>query len=127
MTTVRNPVHWFELPVADMERAVKFYGDVFGHEFRRQKMDDMEIAFFPSDRESWGCSGMLVKHEKSIPSSQGTMVYFLPPSGDLANELAKVEPAGGKVWTPKTSIQEYGFMAVFSDTEGNTVGMQSMK
>lgn len=122
-----NPVNWFEIPVKNMERAMKFYKDVLGYSFEQKKMDAMEIAFFPSKMEAWGCGGMLVRQEKSKPSSTGTLVYFTSPSGDLANELAKVTKAGGKVSQPKTSIQEYGFMAVFFDTEGNSVALHSMK
>ena len=122
-----NPVHWFEIPVTDMERAMKFYKQVLGYSFERKKMDDMEIAFFPSKMEAWGCGGMLVRHKKSQPSSTGTLIYFASPSGDLENELKKVEKAGGKICLPKTSIKEYGFMGIFADTEGNSLGLQSMK
>ena len=128
MTELKHsPVNWFEIPVTDMDRAMQFYKAVLGYSLEAKKMDGMEIAFFPSKMEAWGCSGMLVQHEKAVPSSTGTLIYFVSPSGDLANELKKVEKAGGKVCQPKTSIKEYGFMGVFLDTEGNSVALHSMK
>jgi predicted enzyme related to lactoylglutathione lyase len=52
-------------------------------------------------------------------------VHFESPSGDLTNELKRVEPAGGKVLQPKTSIGEFGFYAFVEDTEGNRIGIHS--
>lgn len=127
-----NVVGWFEIPVTDMDRAIKFYEEVFGYKIDLQpKMGDLEMAWFPmdSDMESqkYGATGALVKHEMYKPSHEGTVVYFNAASGDLANELAKVEEAGGRVLKEKMSIGEHGFIGVFMDTEGNTVAMHSGK
>ncbi len=41
--------------------------------------------------------------------------------------FAKMEAAGGKIMVPRTEISpEYGFMAVFIDTEGNRIGLHSV-
>jgi hypothetical protein len=38
-----------------------------------------------------------------------------------------VEAAGGKIMVPKTQIsEEYGYMAVIIDTEGNRIGLHSV-
>jgi hypothetical protein len=38
-----------------------------------------------------------------------------------------VEAAGGKILVPKTEISpDYGFMAVFLDTEGNRIALHSI-
>jgi hypothetical protein len=38
-----------------------------------------------------------------------------------------VEAAGGKVLVPKTQISEdYGYMAMFLDTEGNRIALHSV-
>jgi uncharacterized protein len=40
--------------------------------------------------------------------------------------LDKIEAAGGKIVVPKNEISpEYGFMAVFIDTEGNRIALHS--
>ena len=59
------------------------------------------------------------------PSAEGALVY-LNGGEDLAVPLSRVEQAGGKVLMPKTSIGENGFMAIFTDTEGNRVAFHSM-
>jgi predicted enzyme related to lactoylglutathione lyase len=54
------------------------------------------------------------------------LVYFTAHSGDLSNELARVEAAGGKILVPRKEIgPDYGFMAVILDTEGNRVALHS--
>jgi uncharacterized protein len=46
----------------------------------------------------------------------------------LALMLARVVPAGGSVLVPKTEIgNDFGFFAHFVDTEGNKLGLHSMK
>jgi predicted enzyme related to lactoylglutathione lyase len=48
-------------------------------------------------------------------------------SNDCAQELGRVVAAGGVVVQPKQSIGEYGFMGLFKDSEGNTIGVHSIK
>jgi predicted enzyme related to lactoylglutathione lyase len=56
----------------------------------------------------------------------GSVVY-ISAGADLAEPLARVEGAGGKVLVPKTLINaEIGYFAHFLDSEGNRVGMHSL-
>jgi predicted enzyme related to lactoylglutathione lyase len=41
--------------------------------------------------------------------------------------LQRIPKAGGTVVKPKFSIGQHGFIALFKDTEGNVVGLHSMK
>ena len=121
-----NVVGWFEIPVSDMERAIKFYETVLGLKLERNQMGELDMAWFPF-AEAPGAPGSLVYHKDFYkPSSDGALVYFTSHSGDLKNELEKVEPAGGKVLVPKTLIKEdIGYMAVCEDTEGNRIALHS--
>jgi predicted enzyme related to lactoylglutathione lyase len=120
----QNAIHWFEIPTQDLARAVRFYSRVLGIEMASVEMPGCPMAMFPCGTGSVG--GALVKHEEARPSAQGTMVY-LSGGEDLSAPLGRVEAAGGKVVMPKTSIGEHGFCAMFLDTEGNRVGLHSMK
>ena len=122
-----NVVGWFEIPVTDMPRAMKFYNAVFGFEMESQQFGEEEMAWFPWSDNGPGASGSLVKHEQHYkPSADGTIVYFSSPSGNLTNELAKVEAAGGKVLQEKTLITEdIGYMCLVLDTEGNRIAIHS--
>lgn len=125
----KNVVGWFEIPASDMERAIRFYEAVFGYKLERHQLGPLDMAWFPSKEDGMGAAGTLVHHAEAYkPSMDGTLVYFTAPSGDLSNELARVEPNGGKVLVPRTQISEdYGFMAVIRDTEGNRVALHSRK
>jgi uncharacterized protein len=121
----KNVVDWFEIPVSDMARAKKFYTAVFGKELTDMNMPEMEMAAFPWFNEAEFAPGSLVKSKGYEPSATGTVVYFY--SDNVNIELAKAVKNGGKVLVPKTDIGEYGFIALFTDSEGNRIGLHSAK
>jgi predicted enzyme related to lactoylglutathione lyase len=86
----------------------------------------MKSAFFPAEMETGGIGGCIIQGEGYEPSSNGSLIY-LNAGDDLSIPLSKVEAAGGKILLPKTGIGPNGFMAYFSDTEGNKVGLHSIK
>ena len=122
-----NVVGWIEIPVSDMERAITFYEKVFDLEIERHQLGSLDMGWFPWLDDRPGSPASLVKAEEHYkPSTDGVLIYFTAHSGDLAIELARVEPAGGKVVQPKTHIgEEYGYMALIIDTEGNRVALHS--
>ena len=61
-----------------------------------------------------------------LPSGgNSTIVYF--SCADCAVEAARVAAHGGQVMREKFSIGEYGFIALVVDTEGNMIGLHSLK
>lgn len=122
--SVANPVGWFEIPVLDMDRACAFYTSVFGANFEMMQMGPSLMAMFAYDHAAPGCAGALVRDPDHLPSTHGTLVYFV--AEDVTQILAKVVPAGGKVLLEKMAIGEHGFIGNFLDTEGNKVAVHSM-
>ena len=122
-----NAVGWFEIPVNNMDRAVKFYETVFDTKLERNQMGPLDMAWFPWVDNGLGAAGSLVHHKDMYkPSQDGVVVYFTAHSGDLGNELARIEPAGGKVIQPKTLItKDIGYMALLIDSEGNRLALHS--
>lgn len=117
-----NALNWFEIPVTDMDRAMKFYDAIFDIELSADEMmPGAKMAMFPAEG---GVGGALLSAEGYVPSAEGTVVY-LNCGEDLAPVLARVEGAGGQVVVPKTDIGENGFFAFILDTEGNKVGLHS--
>ncbi len=126
MTSKDNSLNWFEIPASDIKRAVKFYETVFSIEMPQMEMGG-SMAFFPGDNMAGNVGGALVQSPMHKPSTEGAVIY-LNANPDLDIALGKVEKAGGKVVMPKTKItDEIGFMAFFTDTEGNKVAMHSNK
>lgn len=127
MTTKENALNWFEISVTDLNRAKKFYETIFGIEMPNDNIMGMEMAYFPYEPGSGKASGALVKSDMHKPSDNGVKVY-LNGNPDLSEALGKVEQAGGKIMMPKTSIgPDIGFMAFFTDTEGNVIALHSQK
>ena len=121
----KHAVNWFEIPVSQIERAAKFYSDIFDIKMEKQEWQGVKMAFFPGGGKDT-VHGALVQGEGYTPSDKGTLVY-LNGSPDLSAALSRVEKAGGKVVKPKFAIGEHGFIAYFTDTEGNKVALHSMQ
>jgi hypothetical protein len=127
--TKENVVGWFEIPVINMDRAIGFYEEVFRFKLDRNKLENIDMAWFPWVDNGTGSGGSLVYNlEWYKPSTEGVLVYFTAPSGDLGIELSRVEKAGGKILMQKKLISEsHGYMAVIVDTEGNRIALHARK
>ena len=123
-----NILTWFEIPVADIERAKKFYETILDIEMVIRADGDNEAVFFPYDPNiiqatSGRVTGVLSRSAGNNPSGNGTIVY-INASPDIQKVLDKVEPAGGKIVVPKTKMIA-GFIAVIVDSEGNKIGLHA--
>jgi len=125
MSADTNAINWFEIPAKDIPRAKKFYEQIFEIKMEEMEMPGMKYAMFPFDPMKGKISGGLAQSQMHTPSMTGSIIY-LNANPDLQNVLDRVEKAGGKVTMPKTSIGQNGFMAFFSDTEGNNMALHSM-
>lgn len=127
MTSNENTLNWFEIPVSDMSRAKKFYETIFSITMQQQEMMGMKMTMFPSENMSGKVSGSLVQSPGHKPTADGAKIY-LNGNPDLSGALTKVQGAGGQVQMPKTKISDdIGYMAFFTDSEGNTIGLHSNK
>lgn len=120
-----NPVRWFEIYVQDMARAKPFYEAVFGVKLDKLDSPGMDMWAFPMQPGQPGAGGALVKMEGLPSGGNSTLVYF--GCEDCAVEASRVVGVGGKVFREKWSIGQYGFIALVVDTEGNMIGLHSMK
>jgi predicted enzyme related to lactoylglutathione lyase len=125
MSSDRNPVGWFEIYVQDMDRAKAFYEKTFDVTLQRLETSGVELWAFPMKSESPGCTGALVKMTGKDSGIGGTIVYF--PGPDCAAAAARAVQNGGCIQNEKKSIGEHGFIAHVLDTEGNLIGLHSMK
>ncbi len=106
----------FEIPVDDPDRAVKFYGNVFG----------WDIGTWSGPAEYW----LATTGPDEEPGINGALTRR---SGDWApvhvgvasveESLKNIQEAGGQIVTPKMPIPGVGYMAYCRDTEGNALGI----
>nr|WP_292960568.1 VOC family protein [Muricauda sp. UBA7809] len=121
-----NMVGWFEIPVVDMERAKTFYDTVFQIEIQLHDLGDTKMGWFPADHGKPGAAGSLIQNKDwyKPSNSDGVLVYF--SSLNVDNELGRIEAAGGEIMQSKTLIApDIGYMALFTDTEGNRIALHS--
>lgn len=123
-----NSLNWFEIPAVDINRASKFYGEIFSLEMSpMQEMMGMKMAGFPADMGNGKASGALVQSNMHKPSMDGCVIY-LNANPEIQTVINRIEKAGGKILMPKTQITpEIGFMAFFTDTEGNKMGLHAQQ
>ena len=123
-TPAIHALHWFEIPVLDLDRAQGFYETVLGIPLRREGDGVQSMALFPSEGD--GVGGCLsVSCGDLRPAPTGTVVYLSTRSID--DVLSRVTAAGGRVAVAKTALPEHwGYCAHITDTEGNRVGLHSL-
>ncbi|MBK8785664.1 MAG: VOC family protein [Chitinophagaceae bacterium] len=125
---MQNAISWFEIPTTDINRAQQFYETIFGITLIPMDMPNIKMRMFPLDDMMTQVGGALVDsggfHKAS--ATDGPLIY-LNGNPDVQHVLDKVVAAGGSIMVPKTEISpDYGFMAVFIDTEGNRVALHSV-
>jgi uncharacterized protein len=120
-----NPVGWFDIHVSNIDRAKKFYETVFHVTLTDLPLEWGKQSLFPFNHESSNISGALVEKADMTPGGNNTVVYF--ETEDCTAEEKRIAAAGGKIVRPKMSIGEFGFVSIFIDTEGNTIGLHSRK
>jgi uncharacterized protein len=122
----KDAISWFEIPVVDMARASKFYETILNTTLNAFQVPGggPQMAMFPADG---GINGALCCLPGFYtPSHSGPLIY-LNANPDVQLALDKVPAAGGKVMVPKTQItEEYGYMAVIEDTEGNRIALHNV-
>ncbi|MCG8372162.1 MAG: VOC family protein, partial [Balneolales bacterium] len=117
---------WFEIPATNIDRAKKFYEEIFQVELVFMDMgDDFKMAVFPGDQES--VSGAVIYNNAwYTPSKTDGPLVYLNGNPDLKTIENRIEAAGGKVSISKRQISpDHGYMAVFIDSEGNRVALHS--
>ena len=123
----------FEIPADDVERARKFYSNLFGW-----KIEKIEVKKDGASMDYWIISTSRESKESSEKSShlEGGLIKRQHPQQPNLNYISvtsieeysnKVKELGGKVVLPKTEITGYGFFAVCIDTENNAFALWESK
>lgn len=125
---MNNAISWFEIGTTDLDRATKFYETIFNIKLNPLDLDNIKMRMFPLDDMMNGVGGALVDSKGfHKPSATDGPLIYLNGNPDVQLILDRVEAAGGKIMVPKTEISaEYGYMAVFIDSEGNRIGLHSV-
>ena len=108
----------FEIYADDVDRAQKFYEDLYGWEITKwDGPAQMDYRFVITGREGPGIDGGLTHR----PHEGATGVNYVDVDS-IDEYLDRVRAAGGRVLQPKIPISGVGFIAICQDTEGNPIG-----
>ncbi|KAF3924529.1 hypothetical protein ABW21_db0203728 [Orbilia brochopaga] len=118
---------WIEIPVTDMERALKFYGDAF--EWTSKNSGDHTYSIVENPFRNLNGALRKVTEEEHVAGTS-TRVSIKPYIGvsSIKESVEKLKQAGGKIINPGEAIPgDMGFFADFYDSEHNLMGIWSMK
>ena len=122
---MQNAISWFEIPVADLDRAQAFYETVLGRKLRRENFGNDTLAVFPHDTPATG-GALQAGASGAARAGTGVRIY-LDCSPGIDAVLARVEAAGGQIVGPKSALPPgMGFIAYLRDTEGNEIGLHAL-
>ena len=109
-----DPIVHVEIPVDDLPKLRKFYGEVFGWKFKNSKMQGME--YWLIDMGSKQIGGAM--YMKTKPN-QTVLNYASVKSID--DSITKFKKAGGKIFI-KMEVPNVGWTAAGFDPSGNPIG-----
>jgi predicted enzyme related to lactoylglutathione lyase len=96
-----HQIVWCDIPVTDLDRAIRFYSAVLGAPVKKEKFAEMSMGLLPfGEGEIGGC---LYVSDDNRPSSTGPRIY-LNVQGRLDAAVAAAGQNGGKVVQPKHPI-----------------------
>jgi len=109
----------FDIPVDDIERAKKFYEDLFNWSIKKVPGEMPYYLIETTDLDGKASlGGGMAKREKA-----GQHITNFIGVSSIDKYIDRIEALGGKVLEPKTPIVGWGYLAVCLDTENNMFGL----
>ena len=115
-----NRAVWFDIPVADLDRAASFYREVLGVGVVKETYGDFSFCVIDHQDGNGGC----LVHNKEEIAAGGVLIY-LNANGRIRDAVGKVVPNGGSIIQDTHAIGPHGFRAVVLDSEGNRIALHS--
>lgn len=108
-----------DIPVKDLEATPEFYAKVFGWELT--PMPEQDYVLFTAD--GGGISGGFTKPKIHQPG--GCIGYI--QVDNLEDAMAVIVENGGQSQTERQEVGDAGSFALFTDPEGNAMGLWEIK
>ena len=120
-----NPVIYFEVESADVKKAQKFYADLFG--WHIDANNPMNYGIVDTHTEGKNINGGITVPQAVLEDEdeerRGGGVILYVEVDDIEAYLRKAEGLGAKTVLPRTVVPDIVTMALFADTDGNTIGL----
>ena len=116
-----NRAVWFDIPVADLDRACAFYRAVLAIAVHKEKVNDVAFAVLEHHGGTGGCLVPAAEH----PGAKTGILLYLNVDGRIRDAVRQTERFAGKVLEPTHPIGPRGFRAIVLDSEGNRIALHS--
>jgi uncharacterized protein len=122
-TDMKSYITMFEIPATDISRAIHFYQALLDIKIEKMEIEGMQMGILPYEGQM--VTGVIIQGDGYNPSADGVTLY-LNAGENLQVILDKVEKNGGQILVPKTAhADESGYFAIFLDSEGNKMALNS--
>ena len=116
-----NAPSYFEIQADDLNRASRFYRDVFGWTFT--KAEGLPVEYWRIETEG-PRGGLLKRPAKTPPSGHGTNAFVCSMEVTDFDKVAQnIATLGGTVALAKFAVPGVCWQGYFLDTEGNVFGI----
>jgi len=120
---MKSYISMFEIPATDISRAINFYQAVLDISIEKMDVEGMQMGIFPYEGQL--VSAVIIQADGYTPSADGVTLY-LSAGENLQVALDNVEKNGGQIIVPKTAHADgSGYFAIFLDSEGNKMALNS--
>ena len=118
---------WADIPVTNLDRAIKFYSAVLGGDVRKLSDGKAEYGLLPHDQGNSSACLCLRSDSGGLdnrPSANGPLIYLLV-EGRLGEAVEAARKNGAKILRERQQIGEHGYRAVIIDSEGNRIALHT--
>jgi predicted enzyme related to lactoylglutathione lyase len=118
---------WADIPVTNLDRAIKFYSAVLGSEVRKLADGKAQYGLLPHDQGNSSACLCLRSDSGGLdnrPSANGPLIYLLV-EGRLGEAVEAARKNGAKILRERQQIGEHGYRAVIIDSEGNRIALHT--
>ena len=120
---MKSYISMFEIPATDISRAINFYQALLDIKIEKMDVEGMQMGILPYEGQT--VTGVIIQAEGYKPSAEGVTIY-LNAGENLQVVLDRVEKNGGQIIMQKTAhADESGYFAIFLDSEGNKMALNS--
>ena len=120
---MKSYISMFEIPATEISRAIDFYQALLDIKIEKTDIEGMQMGILPYEGQM--VTGVIIQADGYKPSADGVTMY-LNAGENLQVVLDRVEKNGGQILVPKTAhADESGFFAIFLDSEGNKMALNS--
>ena len=121
LNSEHNRICWIDVPVADLDRSIRFYSAVLNINVPKESFEDFEFGVLEHSEGNGGC---LVVQPENINGDTGALVYF-NVNGRIRDAVEQVTRNGGAILMEIHPIGPHGFRSMFRDSEGNRFALHS--